>query len=259
MLQQTFSNPDYRLRVEQSLSLSELGAIRKIIPIQECSESLQVLPQDIFSFEDPHPYKSAGASYGMYSPFCVRTGILQRLLKAQEFLNEEKPGYKLHIFDAYRPLSVQIYMVNFTREQVALQMGFQPDMLTEAQENLVMGEVFNLWAKPSSDPTQPSPHSTGAAIDLSIVDEQGTLLDMGSAFDELSDRILPNYYCNDTSIHGQRIHAHREYLNRIMMRAGFMRLTHEWWHFSYGDQMWALLKHIFELEPQPYAYYGAIL
>ncbi len=256
---------DYRLKVEQLLTLSELepilaelGTMRKSIPIQECEETLKELPREKFSFEYPHPYKSVGATYGEYSPFHVRHGVLQRLLEAQEWLNEERPGHKLHIFDAYRPVSVQAYMVNFTREQVAIAQGFQPETLTAAQEQQVMNEVFKLWAKPSIDPTQPPPHSTGSAIDLSIVDEHGVLLDMGSAFDELSDRMLPHYYRNDTSAHAQKIHDHRECLNRVMTRAGFMRLTHEWWHFSYGDQTWALLKQMIEGDHQPHAHYGAI-
>jgi D-alanyl-D-alanine dipeptidase len=65
---------------------------------------------------------------------------------------------------------------------------------------------------------------------------------MGSEFDEASERILPNYYSQQTDPTAPHICANRELLNRVMSGAGFHRLTHEWWHFSYGDQMWALLE-----------------
>lgn len=246
------------LRLERILALGELGAIRKVVPIQECGEPLVEISRNVFSLENPHPYEAAGAPYSVRSPYHVREGVLRKLLAAQNTLQEMLPGHRLHIFDAYRPLPVQAYMVSYTRNTIAKQRGFDPEALSHSQEAEVMEEVFKLWAKPSSDPEQAPPHSTGAAVDLTIVDAEGKQLEMGSAFDELSDRILPNYYRDDQSEYGRMVHRNRERLNTVMESAGFLRLTHEWWHFSFGDQMWALLKHLIGLEPQMAAQYGAV-
>lgn len=246
------------LRLERSLSLGELGAIRKMVPIQDCGEPLIEISRKAFSFEDPHPYQAVGAPYAGRSPYCVREGILHKLTTAQNTLREMLPGYRLHIFDAYRPLAVQIYMVNYTRDAVIKRMELDPDNLTYEQEKAAMQQVFKVWATPTSDPAQPPPHLTGSAVDLTIVDAAGNKLDMGSVFDEMSERILPNYYREDLSDYGRMVHRNRELLNTVMTSVGFFRVSHEWWHFSYGDQMWALLKHLVGLEPQSAAIYGAI-
>jgi zinc D-Ala-D-Ala dipeptidase len=246
------------LRLERSLKLRELGALRKMIPIQESSEPLVDISYKGFSFESPHPYRAVGAPYTERSPFSVREGVLERLLSVQKTLNEVLPGHKLHIFDAYRPVAVQAYMVQFTRRQILKEKGIEAELLSPEQEEEVMEMVYQVWAKPSSDPSQPPPHSTGASVDVTIVDAEGNKLEMGSAFDELSERVLPNYFRDDLSEYGRLVHRNRECLNTLMESAGFVRLTHEWWHFSYGDQMWALLKHLVSLEPQRAALYGGI-
>jgi D-alanyl-D-alanine dipeptidase len=65
---------------------------------------------------------------------------------------------------------------------------------------------------------------------------------MGSDFDEASARILPSYFSDQAEFEAVTVCVNRELLNRVMTDVGFHRITHEWWHFSYGDQMWALLE-----------------
>jgi D-alanyl-D-alanine dipeptidase len=74
-------------------------------------------------------------------------------------------------------------------------------------------------------------------VDLTLVDESGIEIDMGSPIDELSGRSHPDYFRDRPE--GQHFHHHREILNRVMSAAGFERHPGEWWHFSFGDQMWA--------------------
>jgi zinc D-Ala-D-Ala dipeptidase len=98
-------------------------------------------------------------------------------------------------------------------------------------------QVYQIWAVPSFDLTTPPPHSTGAAIDLSIVDTNHQPLDMGSPIDEMSDRSKPNYF--EKAPTGQLFHQNRELLRQVMATTGFQRHPGEWWHFSWGDQLWA--------------------
>ena len=103
----------------------------------------------------------------------------------------------------------------------------------------------------------PTPHSTGGAVDLTIIDPQGNLLEMGSEFDESSERSLPNYYVDRLDPSSRLAHENRELLSGAMSSAGFRRLTHEWWHFSFGDQNWAVLESL-ERGKDVVALYGGV-
>jgi zinc D-Ala-D-Ala dipeptidase len=208
------------------------------IPIQDCNETLvhitsKTQPLDVaFSFFNPHEYSVMGAKYTAYSPYHIRSGVLDRLIIASTYLYN-KYKLRLHIFDAYRPLSVQQYMVDYTYSQIK-------QANPQYSDEQIINMVFRIWAYPSIDIKTPPPHSTGAAIDLTLVDEHGRIIDMGGAIDEISDRSLPDYYINEIkgSI-GQVYHTHRKILSECMIQAGFWLNGTEWWHFSYGDQMWA--------------------
>ena len=65
---------------------------------------------------------------------------------------------------------------------------------------------------------------------------------MGGEIDELSARSQPNYYANSIHSPQQEYHSRRQLLHDVMKAADFRRHQGEWWHFSWGDQMWAWLK-----------------
>lgn len=210
------------------------------IPIRDCGESLIPIPVDI-SLEFPHPYVKLGAEYGNKSPYCLRQGVVQALLEAQWLLEKHYPQWKIRIYDAYRPVSVQQYMVNYTYNFLVRQQKLQEHRLSEQQRQELWNQVYQLWAVPSLDNKTPPPHSTGAAVDVTIVDERGAMLDMGGEIDELSERSHPNYYLNCKDAERQQYHFNRQLLYRVMTQTGFYQHPNEWWHFSLGDQMWAWL------------------
>ncbi|MBM0741763.1 D-alanyl-D-alanine dipeptidase [Phormidium sp. CLA17] len=211
------------------------------IPIAECGEPLVPIPLEQFAWVSPHPYMALGATYGDRSPFFVRQTVLKRLRKAQYYLQKQRSGWRLQIFDVYRPLSVQQFMVDYTFQAVAAKAGLETTIMTEAKRQEVLEQVYEFWAAPLVDPATPPPHSTGAAIDLTLVNEIGKPVEMGSVIDELSSRSYPNYFANNVGMDDQRYHSHRELLCQSMEAAGFLRHPKEWWHFSYGDQLWAWL------------------
>lgn len=212
------------------------------IPVQDCREQLVPIPGDLFVLAQPHPYQRLGAPYGDKSPFYVREDVLTRLGMAQKQLHAMQPGWKIFIFDAFRPLVVQQFMVDYTFAEVVSQQGFNPENLTDSQRQHCLEQVYEFWAAPNSDPAYPPPHSTGAAIDITLVNEAGDLVNMGSPIDEISPRSYPNHFAESQDSQEQEFHQYRELLNHVMTIAGFMRHQGEWWHFSYGDQMWAWLK-----------------
>ena len=208
------------------------------IPIADCGEPLLELPSPFLRLQ-PHPYVAVGADYGGMSPFVLRASVVAKLEEAQNSLQQRQPGWKLLVFDAYRPISVQRYMVEYTYRALLSDLQLQPDTLTSQQQEAVMNDVLDFWAIPSDDPSTPPPHSTGAAIDLTLADEAGNPVDMGSPIDEISERSHPYYFRDSQMPEEQSFHYHRSILFEAMESAGFIGHPNEWWHFSYGDQIWA--------------------
>ena len=73
-------------------------------------------------------------------------------------------------------------------------------------------------------------------MDITIIGTDGNGLDMGSGFDEFSDRTYTAFY--ETS-GNEIVKNNRRLLYSIMMDAGFTNLPSEWWHYDFGDRFWA--------------------
>lgn len=210
------------------------------IPIQDCREPLVPIPLEQFAVLTPHPYEKLGAPYGTVSPYYLRQTVLEALIMAQKYLQQEHPGWRILIFDAYRPIAVQEFMVNYTFAEVVRSQNINPILLSDTEREVIWQKVYQMWASPSPDPLTPPPHSTGAAVDITLVNHKGETIDMGSEIDELSPRSHPDYYAQEPNL---PYHGHRQLLRDVMHQAGFQRHPGEWWHFCYGDQMWAWLCH----------------
>ena len=212
------------------------------IPIHECGEPLQSLPSSLWRLE-PHPYMVLGAPYGPKGdPFRLRQGVVQRLLQAEQALQGEADGIRLVIFDAWRPLAVQRFMVRHAVTQECGAQGVNPDQPSPARER-IEAEVGRFWAPPSDDPATPPPHSTGAAVDLTLADAAGVPLAMGGAIDAIGAVSEPQFHgpaaLADPDGEAAQWHRHRQLLAWAMASAGFVQHPNEWWHFSWGDQLWA--------------------
>ncbi|MGC1308501.1 MAG: M15 family metallopeptidase [Phormidesmis sp.] len=209
------------------------------VPIQECGEALSAIPLAQFAVVTPHPYVSLGAPYGKFSPYFLRQGVVQKLIQAQTYLQAQRPGWRLQIFDAYRPIPVQQFMVNYTFEQLATAEGLSLLDLSGKARSHLKEKVLQFWAIPSLNPNMPPPHSTGAAVDLTLMTSAGNPVDMGSAIDEISARSHPDHFANSNESQAQQYHRDRSLLKQVMTAAGFCQHPNEWWHFSWGDQLWA--------------------
>ena len=214
------------------------------IKIKECNEPLISIPKSIFRLT-PHPYMSLGAPYLAGSdPWVLRRSVLERLIHAQQYLSEINPQLKLALFDAWRPISVQKFMFNYTIQETCKSRGIDIDDLSVNEDiNDVIEEVGRYWAKPSYDPLTPPPHSTGAAIDLTLADMTRKPVDLGGKIDFIGPESSPDFYKSDSckiphSKH-QVFQDRRSLLLTVMEQAGFVQHPNEWWHFSYGDQLWA--------------------
>lgn len=212
------------------------------IPIHDNGEPLAPLPPQLLRLE-PHPYASLGAPYGPAAdPFRLRVGVIERLLQAQAALQAGAGGLRLAIFDAWRPLAVQRFMVEHTLRSECLARGLDPEQ-DSAGRQAVQAEVGRFWAPPCDDPAMPPPHSTGAAVDLTLASADGQLLAMGGAIDAIGPVSEPDHHAAaaaaDPTGPAASWHRHRCALRAALQGAGFAQHPNEWWHFSYGDQLWA--------------------
>jgi D-alanyl-D-alanine dipeptidase len=141
----------------------------------------------------------------------LQKDVAERLARVQNAVQQAHPGYKLLIYDALRPVTVQQKM------WAAL------DSLPPVER-----------AKFVSNPKNLSLHNMGAAIDLTILDARGKPLDMGAGFDDIRHIAYPIY--EDSFLRmGQltpRQVQNRKLLRSAMQAQGFRQLPTEWWHYN---------------------------
>ena len=149
--------------------------------------------------------------YGCLQKAYLQKEVVARLKKAQDYLSASHPGYHLLIYDATRPLSKQWDLWN------AL-----PQYPPELRRNYV------------ANPAEHSIHNYGSAVDLTVADEQGRPLDMGTPFDFFGEMAYPSRE-KDLLASGKltkEAYSNRLILRKAMVRGGFMPIEYEWWHFN---------------------------
>ena len=171
---------------------------------------------------------------GYIEPTALLTKEAAKALKiaSDEFASR---GYRLKIYDAYRPVSVQQSLWDYYRAKKAEQF---PDATPEEIDYQTLFCV----SFPSYNILLPSLHNTGGAVDLTIVGPDGEELDMGCGFDEFSNRAWTTYYEDGEEGEGVNDVArdNRRMLYNVMTEVGFTNFPAEWWHFDYGDEKWGL-------------------
>ena len=157
---------------------------------------------------------------GYEEPCALLTKEAARALKAVS--NEMfVQGYRLKIFDAYRPAGAVKHFVLWGIEDQDIRMKpyFYPEL--EKQELFAKGYI----AKMSS-------HSRGSTVDLTLLDmKTGKEVDMGGPFDLFGVVSHPDY----KGISEEQ-YANRMILQRVMIRNGFKPIDCEWWHFTLADE-----------------------
>jgi D-alanyl-D-alanine dipeptidase len=166
----------------------------------------------------------------------MRVGVAARLREVNARL--AKSGLEIFLFDAWRPREVQAYFHDV----------WMPQELNRRQPHLsgaaLTREVERYWAAPTVDENSPAPHATGGALDLTIRWMSGEPLWMGSLFDDVTSIAHRDHFEGQSdaiSFSDEEARANRRLLHWVMTEAGFAGHTDEWWHFSYGDQLWAVL------------------
>ncbi len=115
-------------------------------------------------------------------------------------------GYGLKVFDCYRPRPYQQRLWDAVPN---------PDYVTP--------------------PEKGSMHSRGLAVDLTIIDENGDELDMGTPFDYFGKEAHSDY-----KDHSDEVNKNRKLLKNTMEKYGFKSIRTEWWHYSYRGKNYPL-------------------
>ena len=157
----------------------------------------------------------------------ARLGVAEKLLCAARLL---PAGMRLKIYDAWRPYSVQRSLY----DEYYSSLRDKPENAHLSEE-----ELHRIARRYVSFPAEGKPlsyvHSSGGAIDLTIVGADGEELDMGSGFDDFSPAsALSALEGSDTVAE-----ENRRLLYTVMTSVGFTPYAEEWWHYDYGDLFWA--------------------
>lgn len=146
--------------------------------------------------------------YGDFTEAYLQPDAAKMLANAQKKLKQTNRNWSIVVYDAARPRSVQQRMWEVVKD-------------TD-------------WKNYVASPSRISMHSYGVAVDVGIVDENGNAVDMGTAFDEFTEKSQPRYeqrFLQENKLTEQQIN-NRLILRNAMQAAGFRTIRNEWWHFE---------------------------
>ena len=109
-----------------------------------------------------------------------------------------KKGYKIKLFDCYRPLDIQKKMWTIVSNPIYV-----------------------------ANPSKGSIHNRGGAVDISLVDKNGVELNMGTSFDYFGIEAS-----HDNKNFSEEILENRKLLKKIMLQNNFQSFDSEWWHYN---------------------------
>lgn len=210
----------------------------ELIDINECGEELVSLNKIANDKIQVEPRYYLDGHKGARKEIYVRKSLCQMLNKATESLPE---GYKFLVWDAWRPVEVQISLFEMTFKNFRKDIERWGHMNDEELKDYIGNNCVTF---PSSDPTWPSPHSTGGSIDLTIIDSSFQPIATGTNFDDFSENVATRYY-EEKLEKGEKLDCqekeylkNRRFLYNIMINAGLTNYSDEWWHYDYGNQFW---------------------
>jgi len=193
----------------------------KINPLQE-----EIVALSSYGLHVDSQYYEQGIA-GAYKDCYARKSVAERLVTAQNLLPD---GLKLKIYDAYRPITIQQRLWNFYHQKL------RNEFPKISEEELNKKTSFFV-SKPSYDIFNPSLHNTGGAVDLTLITDNGFALNMGTLFDDFTNRAWTNHF--EQYENNNEVRQNRRILYNAMINAGFTNLPSEWWHYDYGTKFWA--------------------
>jgi D-alanyl-D-alanine dipeptidase len=187
------------------------------IPIRESGEPLV----DLLRFKPSLRWDNPRFKYRRET--YARLSLAEKLAQADAAL---PAGYRLALIECWRAPTIQRRMYK------AVWKRFQETNPDWSESKL--RRVVNQFTAPM-DLKVPPPHTTGGAVDLTLIGPDGEPCDMQSPF-EIFDPIGFFFDAKGLSDAARR---HREIIRAALTSTGITNYPSEYWHWSYGDQGWA--------------------
>ena len=204
--------------------LSACEKTAKISPTDDRSDFVlltDAVPDAILEIRYYGTYNFVGTRIDGYeAPIAMLTKKAAEALKAVSD-DVMAQGYRLKIYDAYRPQKAVDHFVRWAADvaDTTMKYCFYPNL-----DKSVLFEQEYIMEK--------SGHTRGSTVDLTLFDmATGKELDMGGTFDWFGEESHPDY----RGITDEQ-YAHRMILRTAMLSHGFKPLDSEWWHFTLADE-----------------------
>lgn len=206
--------------------------------LQENSKAIVI--SNSSKIQTDNAYERLGLK-GVKKNIYIRESILKKLNFILTQLPEE---YSFLIFDGFRTIETQYSLFEHIYNE---QKRLHPEHSDE--------EIFQRTKRFVSHPDDANRypvllHNSGGAIDLTLC-VNGTPLDMGTLFDEVSPLSQTNWFDQiqkESSHFSEKkwteIQKNRRLLFNSMKLAGFVNYSPEWWHYDLGDCLWAQEFHL---------------
>ncbi|CAN5430038.1 hypothetical protein BH10PAT3_BH10PAT3_0520 [soil metagenome] len=214
-----------RSRSTERIDFSKYQSLNQIDKLVKIETNDKIIVEPCWTLDDDWEgkrYSDYTAEHPDYNSVYVRSELATRLQAAAHALNDK---YRLIIRAGHRPIEVQRkILIDCAYDYKVDNPGISDEDALEHAREFV------------SDPdlTLP-PHVCGAAVDVDVMDETtGELLDFGSKLNDDTEKSFL-YYPGLTEVQK----ANRSMLVTAMLDAGMASCMPEWWHYSYGDQVWA--------------------
>lgn len=149
--------------------------------------------------------------YGDLTRAYMQPMAAKKLAEASQYLQAHHPNLRLLVYDAARPRSAQWKLWN------AL-----PDLPENERQKYV------------ADPRKGSIHNYGCAADLTVANQDGKPLDMGTKYDFFGELAYPSReteLLKSGKLTQQQI-DNRQILRTAMRQGGYSPIEFEWWHFN---------------------------
>ncbi len=157
---------------------------------------------------------------GYEEPLAMMTKEAAQALKA---VSDEcvSKGYRLKIYDAYRPQKAVTQFVKWAQDSQDIRM--KPYFYPELDKSVLFPQGYI---------AEHSGHSRGSTVDLTLFDMTSEKeVDMGGTFDYFGQLSHPDYKAIT-----KEQYANRMLLRELMLKHGFKPLAEEWWHFTLKDE-----------------------
>ena len=193
----------------------------KLVSLRAISEKIIIKPQ----------YYINGIA-GAENDCKIRSTIANKLIN---IANKLPNGFKLMIWDSFRTVETQKALFDDYYNK------FEKNTNLRGEELLKYTKKF--VSLPSINKLKPSPHNTGAAIDLTICNLNEESINLGTYFDDFRKEAYTRFY-EEKLENGEiltkeeeEILLNRRILCNLFQEEGFANYPYEIWHKSFGDQM----------------------